>query len=101
MVVLVIAGIAVASGGGGGSSTATDAAAGRAHKPRPGHAVTGARPTTVAAKGTGVPGEATVPVLMYHVINPPPAGAPFPGLYVPSAEFAAQMQALKRPAGTR
>ncbi len=32
---------------------------------------------------------------MYHVINPPPAGAPFPGLYVPADEFAAQMQALK------
>jgi peptidoglycan/xylan/chitin deacetylase (PgdA/CDA1 family) len=32
---------------------------------------------------------------MYHVINPPPAGAPFPGLYVPSDEFAAQMQALR------
>ncbi len=45
--------------------------------------------------GTGKPGTATVPVLMYHVINPPPAGAPFPGLYVPSDEFAAQMQALK------
>ena len=44
---------------------------------------------------TGKPGTATVPVLMYHVINPPPAGAPFPGLYVPSDEFAAQMQALK------
>ena len=32
---------------------------------------------------------------MYHVINPPPAGAAFPGLYVPADEFAAQMQALK------
>jgi peptidoglycan/xylan/chitin deacetylase (PgdA/CDA1 family) len=32
---------------------------------------------------------------MYHVINPPPAGAAFPGLYVPATEFAAQMQALK------
>lgn len=31
---------------------------------------------------------------MYHVINPPPAGAPFPGLYVSVEEFAAQMQAL-------
>jgi peptidoglycan/xylan/chitin deacetylase (PgdA/CDA1 family) len=31
---------------------------------------------------------------MYHVINPPPAGAPFPGLYVSPGEFAAQMQAL-------
>jgi peptidoglycan/xylan/chitin deacetylase (PgdA/CDA1 family) len=33
---------------------------------------------------------------MYHVIAPPPAGAPFPGLYVPQPEFAAQMQALKQ-----
>jgi peptidoglycan/xylan/chitin deacetylase (PgdA/CDA1 family) len=32
---------------------------------------------------------------MYHVINPPPPGAPFPGLYVPASEFAAQMNALK------
>jgi peptidoglycan/xylan/chitin deacetylase (PgdA/CDA1 family) len=35
------------------------------------------------------------PILMYHVINPPPAGAPFPGLYVPAPEFAEQMHALK------
>jgi peptidoglycan/xylan/chitin deacetylase (PgdA/CDA1 family) len=33
---------------------------------------------------------------MYHVINPPPAGAPFPGLYVEPAEFAEQMRALGR-----
>ncbi len=33
---------------------------------------------------------------MYHVIAPPPAGAPFPGLYVPPAEFSEQMAALKR-----
>jgi peptidoglycan/xylan/chitin deacetylase (PgdA/CDA1 family) len=32
---------------------------------------------------------------MYHVIAAPPAGAPFPGLYVTPGEFAAQMQALK------
>jgi peptidoglycan/xylan/chitin deacetylase (PgdA/CDA1 family) len=31
---------------------------------------------------------------MYHVINPPPAGAPFPGLYVSAGEFAEQMRAL-------
>jgi peptidoglycan/xylan/chitin deacetylase (PgdA/CDA1 family) len=35
-----------------------------------------------------------VPILMYHVIATPPAGAPFPGLYVPPAEFAEQMRAL-------
>jgi peptidoglycan/xylan/chitin deacetylase (PgdA/CDA1 family) len=51
--------------------------------------------TTVHGTATGTPGTATVPVLMYHVINPPPAGAPFPGLYVPADEFAAQMRALK------
>ena len=43
---------------------------------------------------TGHPGDARVPILMYHVINPPPPGAPYPGLYVPSGEFAAQMSAL-------
>jgi peptidoglycan/xylan/chitin deacetylase (PgdA/CDA1 family) len=32
---------------------------------------------------------------MYHVIAAPPAGAPFPGLYVAPGEFAAQMGALK------
>lgn len=37
---------------------------------------------------------AAVPILMYHVIADPPAGAPFPGLYVPPAEFADQMNAL-------
>ena len=36
-----------------------------------------------------------MPILMYHVINAPPAGAPFPGLYVQADEFAAQMRALK------
>jgi peptidoglycan/xylan/chitin deacetylase (PgdA/CDA1 family) len=33
---------------------------------------------------------------MYHVINPPPPGAKFPGLYVAPEEFAAQMRALER-----
>jgi peptidoglycan/xylan/chitin deacetylase (PgdA/CDA1 family) len=32
---------------------------------------------------------------MYHVINPPPSGVPYPELYVPADEFAAQMHALK------
>lgn len=35
-----------------------------------------------------------VPILMYHVINRPPQGAPFPGLYVRAGAFAAQMRAL-------
>jgi peptidoglycan/xylan/chitin deacetylase (PgdA/CDA1 family) len=79
--------------GGGGSSTPTA------------HRVTGSRGTargsstnashsTVTGTATGRPGTERVPILMYHVINPPPAGAPFPGLYVEPSEFAAQMQAL-------
>src|SRR5436305_12398217 len=38
------------------------------------------RGATPATYGTGRPGHATVPILMYHVINPPIAGAPYPGL---------------------
>jgi peptidoglycan/xylan/chitin deacetylase (PgdA/CDA1 family) len=51
---------------------------------------------TAAAGPTGPPGHRAVPILMYHVIAPPPPGAPFPGLYVPPSEFAEQMQALKQ-----
>jgi peptidoglycan/xylan/chitin deacetylase (PgdA/CDA1 family) len=47
------------------------------------------------AARSGPPGREPVPILMYHVIAPPPAGAPFPGLYVEPHEFAEQMQALK------
>ncbi|HEY2160688.1 MAG TPA: polysaccharide deacetylase family protein [Solirubrobacteraceae bacterium] len=94
VVVLVAAGVAIASGGGSTASkqAVSQRPGGAAHSSGAGAA--GQR-STVAAKGTGVPGNATVPILMYHVINPPPAGAPFPGLYVPADEFAQQMEALK------
>jgi len=96
--------IGLAATGGGKTSpstTATNAAQTAHHSAHHARAharasaSTGLPRTTVTGTGTGRPGTATVPVLMYHVINPPPAGAPFPGLYVPSDEFAAQMQALK------
>jgi peptidoglycan/xylan/chitin deacetylase (PgdA/CDA1 family) len=48
-----------------------------------------------AGAHNGPPGHASVPILMYHVIAAPPAGAPFPGLYVEPSEFAEQMRALK------
>ena len=51
--------------------------------------------TTVSDAHTGPPGTKPIPILMYHVIAAPPAGAPFPGLYVEPSEFAEQMQALK------
>ncbi len=88
----------------GGSSGAARHAAGPAlpAHPRP---VTGARtgaagahsPATPARPAAGGrPGSTPVPILMYHVIASPPAGAPFPGLYVTPGEFSAQMEALER-----
>jgi peptidoglycan/xylan/chitin deacetylase (PgdA/CDA1 family) len=100
-VVVAVLAVVIASSGGGSATT------GRSVSARPGtarshhHRVRAGRParggSTAASLGpaTGHPGTASVPILMYHVIAPPPPGAPFPGLYVPQAEFAAQMQALK------
>ncbi len=51
--------------------------------------------SAAASASAGRPGMDPVPILMYHVIAPPPPGAPFPGLYVQPTEFAEQMQALK------
>jgi peptidoglycan/xylan/chitin deacetylase (PgdA/CDA1 family) len=105
-VVAVVVAVALASGGGGGGGSFDGGAALSAqrgqHAARSGsrHRAGGTSVhsgSTAAALGssTGVPGHAAVPVLMYHVIAAPPAGAPFPGLYVQPQEFAAQMQALK------
>ncbi len=95
VIILVVVGVAVATGGGGGKARSTTTAS-RGQGTRRGHSGAGAGHTTrTTAQATGVPGTQSVPILMYHVINPPPNGAPFPGLYVPSDEFAAQMQALK------
>ena len=55
----------------------------------------GVRRTSGGGIATGHPGTQAVPILMYHVIAPPPTGAPFPGLYVDPEEFAAQMKALE------
>ena len=88
--------VTIASSGGGKASSGALPDRGSPSASRHATGQTGGHPATGAvAKGTGVPGHATVPILMYHVINPPPASAPYPGLYVPAAEFAAQMQALK------
>jgi peptidoglycan/xylan/chitin deacetylase (PgdA/CDA1 family) len=106
VVALVVTAIALAASGGGASSN-TAAQTNSARSTHQGgtrsarasrnagssHATT--PHSTVTGVATGKPGTASVPVLMYHVINPPPPGAPYPGLYVPADEFAAQMQALK------
>jgi peptidoglycan/xylan/chitin deacetylase (PgdA/CDA1 family) len=97
-VALVVVVVALA---GGGTSMPAGSSPARAVHHRAKHQVTAAhrarRGNTAAVLGpaTGRPGTDSVPILMYHVIAPPPAGAPFPGLYVPATEFDQQMQALK------
>jgi peptidoglycan/xylan/chitin deacetylase (PgdA/CDA1 family) len=85
----------IGSGGSGKGSIATTTGAGStaAQKASPRKS---APRTGGGGIATGRPGTTPVPILMYHVIAPPPSGAPFPGLYVAPAEFAAQMRALKR-----
>ncbi|MGZ4170984.1 MAG: polysaccharide deacetylase family protein [Solirubrobacteraceae bacterium] len=101
--VAVIVAIASASGGGTPTKSAPTAttrghttthAASASHR-RAGRHARGVSTAAVLGPATGAPGTASVPVLMYHVIAPPPSGAPFPGLYVQPQEFADQMQALK------
>jgi peptidoglycan/xylan/chitin deacetylase (PgdA/CDA1 family) len=96
--------VVLASGGGGSSRSVSAVATSKGgHRASTGAGSGGSSPagsSTSAAHGTGTgvgtgrPGTERVPILMYHVINPPPAGAPFPGLYVSTSEFSAQMQAL-------
>jgi peptidoglycan/xylan/chitin deacetylase (PgdA/CDA1 family) len=92
LLVAIAAVLALGSGGGGHGRGTTSSLA-----KRPTGTAAAVVPSTgtAAAGPTGPPGHRAVPILMYHVIAPPPAGAPFPGLYVPPAEFSEQMQALK------
>jgi peptidoglycan/xylan/chitin deacetylase (PgdA/CDA1 family) len=84
VVAIVVAASGRASGGGSvPPPSSTSPAATR-------HVRAAAR--TVVRRGPR--GTESVPILMYHVILPAPPGAPFPGLYVPPSEFAAQMHAL-------
>ena len=88
--------IVLASSGGSPAPSLSAAAAHRVTAtPERGAAHGRASERAGDGKAIGVAGTTPVPILMYHVINRPPPGAPFPGLYVPESEFAAQMQALK------
>ena len=95
---LLLAAIAVVlllgSGGRSNQPVAGPHAGGSSGKP-PAHGGTGSGGTVGANPRTGPRGTEPVPILMYHVIAPPPPGAAFPGLYVAPSEFAAQMRALK------
>jgi peptidoglycan/xylan/chitin deacetylase (PgdA/CDA1 family) len=86
--------IVLVSGSGGASKVHGTPARSAQHAS---HSASGsAAPGASASTPAGAPGSEPVPILMYHVIAAPPAGAPFPGLYVEPSEFAAQMQALKQ-----
>ncbi len=89
-----VAAVALSGGGGGSTPSAHRVAESHSAARRASSSQGAASQGTVTGAATGRPGSERVPILMYHVINPPPAGAPFPGLYVSAGEFAAQMQAL-------
>jgi peptidoglycan/xylan/chitin deacetylase (PgdA/CDA1 family) len=72
----------------GGSAGAPHAAAATGATKPSGH------PSVRVVVHDGPHGTESVPILMYHVILAPPAGAPFPGLYVTPVLFAEQMHAL-------
>jgi peptidoglycan/xylan/chitin deacetylase (PgdA/CDA1 family) len=62
------------------------------------HHTTASVPTSTVSPTAPATGHATntpIPILMYHVIANPLPGVPYPGLYVPVTQFAAQMKALK------
>jgi peptidoglycan/xylan/chitin deacetylase (PgdA/CDA1 family) len=110
-VVAVVLVVAVATSGSSKSASGGSSGAGRAPGSGSVHAGSGGSSSTRSAspgvRGGGqdglvtpaqaarrVRGGVSVPILMYHVINPPPAGAKFPGLYVPREELSEQMDAL-------
>lgn len=103
VVVVAVVAVAAASSGPGAAtrsarSTRTTASGrGRGRRERHAGRTGPAHRTgsTVTGRATGRPGTDRIPILMYHVIAPPPANAPFPALYVPAPEFAAQMKALR------
>ena len=65
--------------------------------PATGHAMTSRRhhPNAVQIR-LGTPDRRAVPILMYHVIREPYPGSPYPALFVPRVELAAQMNWLER-----
>jgi peptidoglycan/xylan/chitin deacetylase (PgdA/CDA1 family) len=94
---VIVATVAIVLSAGSSSSPSPSSGARRHHRAAA-RATPGTGPTADAglrARPRGG-GSQPVPILMYHVIAPPPSGAPFPGLYVTPSEFAAQMDALKR-----
>jgi peptidoglycan/xylan/chitin deacetylase (PgdA/CDA1 family) len=71
-------------GGGAGTPSKSERNGARAAKPANAH----------KAPARHGPRRRAVPILMYHLVNAPPAGTAYPELWVPPAAFRAQMHAL-------
>lgn len=92
--IAAVAVIVAASGGGGGSDGSRQAVAsarGRDQTARPSGKVPNATP-----QPDWKPYAGPVPILEYHVLGQPPAGAPYPELYVGRSDFSRQMDWLER-----
>ncbi|MGN6167042.1 MAG: polysaccharide deacetylase family protein, partial [Solirubrobacteraceae bacterium] len=88
VVVAVVGVIVLTSGIVSGSSPSKPTTAGSATNQ--------SRGGSASRRAAAQPGMASVPILVYHVINTPPAQTTAPAaLYVTTDEFSAQMQALK------
>ncbi len=93
VVAVVVAIVAIAAGGGGdGGGGGSASAPARPSGGADGRAATPGRP---AARVPVSRRDKPVPILMYHVVNDPPAAAGLPELYVSKGDFAAQMAWLK------
>jgi peptidoglycan/xylan/chitin deacetylase (PgdA/CDA1 family) len=102
LAVLVMVVAALAGGGSDAGGPGPSAPAGHGAGTTTAASTTGTTTTTTTAavagpaRDMGRPGSPRpVPILMYHVISDPLPDSPYPELYVPKAEFAEQMQALK------
>jgi len=86
-----IAGVVVLVGRGGSENSGAQTTTGSTSTPK---AITRLRPQVPPADGH--PTSDPVPILMYHIVADPPAGAPYPELYVSPASFAGQIGWLAR-----
>jgi peptidoglycan/xylan/chitin deacetylase (PgdA/CDA1 family) len=95
-VVAILASGGWSKGGAGGSGAHRGDALAKSHSRSHRDSDSSHEESVIPAGVAAAARDVSAPVLMYHVINPPPAGAPFPGLYVPAQEFAEQMLSLAR-----
>lgn len=93
LVVVAVAVIVIVLGSVGGSSRKLAGSTAPATHPKSGGQSSGSQ----GKSGSGAAaGTASIPILVYHVINARPLGSTaLSSIYVPSDEFASQMQALK------